>query len=636
MKKTSESDSSSLLRVLVEGTSGETGLEFFQTLTHGMCSALNVEGAWVTEFLPKLNHLRALAFRLQDDWVKEYEYHIDGTPCGEALRLRKMVFVPNQVLDSFPEEHDLRKLKAVSYIGAPIFDEKREIILGHLGAFSVNPMPDTEPFRQIFQLFENRAGAELRRLRLEIELRARTEEVEAIVQSAMDGILIMDEERDIVRANDAAARIFGTTDLVGQMLDKYLSVDGAEMMEPLFERVVEDPVEGSSMWIPGTFEGRSASGEKFAAEGTLSKFSLKDRTFLTLIVRNVSDRLAVERQITQLSEQTAYLREEVEWHFGEIVGESPAMQHVIRDIREVAGTDASVLVTGETGTGKELVARALHRASRRAEMPLIKVNCAAIPANLIESEFFGHEKGAFTGATAKRDGRFALADGGTIFLDEIGELPLDLQSKLLRVLQEGEFEPIGSSHTRKVDVRVIVATNRDLRAESMEGRFREDLYYRISVFPIHVPALRSRGNDVALLASEFVRRIARRDGRKAPPISETDSQRLCAYSWPGNVRELVNVVERALITGDEKRLNLNRALPTDKSSGPPVAPSEVSESKATDRILTTTEMVQFEAANIQRALAVTGGKVSGDDGAAALLEMKPSTLSSRIKALGIQ
>jgi PAS domain S-box-containing protein len=460
--------------------------------------------------------------------------------------------------------------------------------------------------------------------------------VEAIVQSAMDGILIMDEERDIVRANDAAARIFGTTDLVGQMLDRYLSVDGAEMVEPLFEKVVAGPADGSSIWIPGTFEARAASGDKFTAEGTLSKFSLKDRTFLTLIVRNVSDRLAVERQITQLSEQTAYLREEVEWHFGEIVGESPAMQHVIRDIREVAGTDASVLVTGETGTGKELVARALHRASRRAEMPLIKVNCAAIPASLIESEFFGHEKGAFTGATAKRDGRFALADGGTIFLDEIGELPLDLQPKLLRVLQEGEFEPIGSSHTRKVDVRVIVATNRDLRAESMEGRFREDLYYRISVFPIHVPALRSRGNDVALLANEFVKRIARRDGRRAPLISEADSQRLCAYSWPGNVRELVNVVERALITGDEKRLNLNRALPADKSSGPAVAISDAAESKMADSILTSSEMLQFETENIQRALAATDGKVSGNSGAAALLGMKPSTLSSRIKALGIR
>ncbi len=633
MSSSGQKDIPALLRVLVEGTSGETGLEFFRGLAQGMTDAMEVEGAWVTEYLPDLCHLRALAFRLRSGWVPEYEYHIDGTPCGEALRRREVVFVTDRVLEAFPQEHDLRKLDAVSYIGAPLFDSAGERILGHIGAFGTRAMPDTPTFQQIFRLFANRAGAELRRLKLEQELRSRTDQMEAILQSAMDAILIVDEERDIVRANAAASRVFESPVLVGQMLDRFLSVDGAEKFEPLFERVAAEGNPSFSLWLPGTFEARSASGRKFEAEGTLSKFPLGERSYFTLIVRNVSDRLEAERRISHLQEQAAYLREEVDWHFGEIVGESPPMRRVIQEIGEVAGTDASVLITGETGTGKELVARAVHRASRRAAMPLIRVNCAAIPANLIESEFFGHEKGAFTGATSRRDGRFALADGGTIFLDEIGELPVDLQSKLLRVLQEGEFEPVGSSRTRKVNVRVIAATNRDLRQEALAGRFREDLYYRISVFPLHVPALRARGQDIALLAREFARKLSARDGRPMPPISAAALQRLCAYSWPGNVRELVNVIERALITSDGTGLNLERALPSDPAEAATTRPE--SDAQRTERVFTSREMAEWEVANIRRALAATKGRVAGASGAAALLGMKPTTLSSRIKALDI-
>jgi transcriptional regulator with GAF, ATPase, and Fis domain len=260
------------------------------------------------------------------------------------------------------------------------------------------------------------------------------------------------------------------------------------------------------------------------------------------------------------------------------------------------------------------------------------VNCAAIPGTLMESEFFGHERGAFTGATAKREGRFALADGGTIFLDEVGELPLDLQAKLLRVLQEGEFEPLGSPRTRKVDVRVIAATNRDLEAMVAEGKFREDLFYRLNVFPLRVPPLRERGTDVALLARSFAERFARRMGRRLDPLHPDDLRRLQDYAWPGNVRELQNVIERAIILSSGSRLDLCRAMPGGAAPTPPPE-AEVATSGA--RILTAGELESIERANIERALAACGGKISGEGGAAQRLGLAPSTLSSRLKALGI-
>jgi transcriptional regulator with GAF, ATPase, and Fis domain len=263
----------------------------------------------------------------------------------------------------------------------------------------------------------------------------------------------------------------------------------------------------------------------------------------------------------------------------------------------------------------------------------VRVNCAAIPGTLIESEFFGHERGAFTGASTRRDGRFALADGGTIFLDEVGELPLDLQAKLLRVLQEGEFEPLGSTRTRKVDVRVVAATNRDLGAMVAEGRFREDLFYRLNVFPLRVPPLRERGADVALLARTFAERFARRMGRRLGPLDPDDIRRLQEYPWPGNVRELQNVIERAIILSTGSRLDLARAMPaTAAPAPPPVAVDAGSES----RLLTAKEIEALERANIERVLAACAGKISGESGAARRLGLAPSTLSSRMKALGIQ
>jgi transcriptional regulator with GAF, ATPase, and Fis domain len=334
----------------------------------------------------------------------------------------------------------------------------------------------------------------------------------------------------------------------------------------------------------------------------------------------------------RLEEECEYLREEVREasSFGELIGSSPALAAVGRQIDLVAPTDASVLILGETGTGKELVAREIHRRSARAEKALIKVNCAAVPRELYESEFFGHVKGAFTGALRDRAGRFELADGGTLFLDEVGEVPLELQGKLLRVLQEGELERVGEERARRVDVRIVAATNRDLRKDAEAGRFRRDLYFRLNVFPIEIVPLRQRPEDIPLLAEHFLRQAALRYGRPAPSLRRADVQQLRRYDWPGNVRELRHILDRAVITGGN-RLHLDLPVTDQALRGEGVAPA----TPEPDRILTAGEMTALERANIERALRATKGKIYGEDGAAKLLGLKPTTLASRIKALGI-
>lgn len=334
----------------------------------------------------------------------------------------------------------------------------------------------------------------------------------------------------------------------------------------------------------------------------------------------------------RLELENEYLREEVQQtaSFGELIGQSPALQAVTRQIELVAPTNSSVLILGESGTGKEVVAREIHNRSRRADRPLIKVNCAAIPRELYESEFFGHAKGAFTGALRDRAGRFELAHGGTLFLDEIGEIPLDLQAKLLRVLQEGEIERIGEERTRKVDVRIIAATNRNLRAEAESGRFRQDLYYRLSVFPMELPPLRKRPMDIPLLADRFLQRFARQLGRSRLRLTKANIQELQGYAWPGNVRELQHVLERASIVAIDGRLHFDFPIPNAKqhSSHLDTAPSP--------RILREDELRELEANNIRAAIAQCQGKIYGDNGAAMLLGIKPTTLNSRIKSLGIK
>jgi transcriptional regulator with GAF, ATPase, and Fis domain len=346
----------------------------------------------------------------------------------------------------------------------------------------------------------------------------------------------------------------------------------------------------------------------------------------------------IERLRAQLELENAYLREEVvdAGAFGDIIGKSPPLANLLEQVTLVAPTNASVLILGESGTGKELLAREIHRRSLRSDRPMIKVNCAAIPAELYESEFFGHVKGAFTGAVADRAGRFQAADGGTLFLDEVGEIPLALQGKLLRVLQEGSYERIGEEVTRQVDVRIIAATNRDLKKEVAAGRFRQDLYYRLNVFPIEVVPLRLRKEDIPLLAEHFLRTISAKMNRPAPGLTRSLVVELQAYGWPGNVRELQNVVERAIITSRSGRLRFD--LPQGRPSLPvPVPCTGVAISSPEEPgILTENEVRQQIRSNIATALTRCRGKIYGPDGAAALLGVSPTTLCSRIQRLKIR
>jgi len=321
----------------------------------------------------------------------------------------------------------------------------------------------------------------------------------------------------------------------------------------------------------------------------------------------------------------------------EIVGVSQALARVLEQVRVVANTDATVLILGETGVGKELIARRIHDESSRQRGPMITMNCASIPRDLFESEFFGHVRGAFTGATRDRAGRVEAADGGTLFLDEVGEIPLELQGKLLRTLQHLSFERVGDHRTRRADVRFIAATNRHLDHEISVGRFRLDLYFRLSVFPIEVPPLRSRPEDITILAQHFLSYLAVKAGRAAPHLSSAQVRRLQAHDWPGNARELKNVLERTFILSGDGPLQLDLALPASALSPMGHAPS------AKDRIpvpvqgfFTASEFEQLERQNMVGVLEAAHWKISGDGGAAALLGMKPSTLASRLKALNIQ
>jgi transcriptional regulator with GAF, ATPase, and Fis domain len=345
----------------------------------------------------------------------------------------------------------------------------------------------------------------------------------------------------------------------------------------------------------------------------------------------------IERLRAQVEAENVYLQEEVREAkaFGEIIGRSLPMLQVLRQLEMVAPTDATVLVLGESGTGKELVAREIHQRSRRREHPLIRVNCASVPRDLYESEFFGHVKGAFTGAIKDRSGRFEAAHQGTLFLDEVGEIPLELQSKFLRVLQERQYERVGDERTRKVDVRLIAATNRDLKKEVEEGRFRQDLYYRLNVFPIEVPPLRERKEDIPVLTEHFLEHSAQRLHLPARRLTEAHARLLMSYDWPGNVRELQNAVDRALILAQNGALHFDipvtqvETVPS-RGEGPTIDP----ESAAV--ILTEAEVRQWEAQNTLAALTKAGWKIHGEGGAAALLGLKPTTLLSRIKKLNLK
>lgn len=413
----------------------------------------------------------------------------------------------------------------------------------------------------------------------------------------------------------------------------------------------ENPWIADHDWVVSeSINGFAAQALKFKDDilGVIAIFSRKNisqenfqwlRVFAeqaSIAIANARAFEEIDKLRRQLEVENEYLKEEINESSPHkfLIGESPVWTKILQQIDLVGPSEATVLLTGESGTGKEMVARALHEAGPRRERPMIRVNCAAISTELFESEFFGHAKGAFTGAIKDRVGRFQLADGGTIFLDEIGELPLGLQGKLLRVLQEKQFERVGEDRTRTVDVRVIAATNRDLWAEVEKGRFRQDLYYRLSVFPIHLPPLRERKEDIEPLAKHFFRLLTTKFNNKSVKLRSDDIKVLLDYAFPGNVRELQNIIERAIITAATDRLRFTIPEAVGRLADPLASKNEP-DNDTTLGVMNYLELKELERENLILALKQTGYKIYGSDGAAVLLRVKPTTLVSRIKSMKI-
>ena len=463
---------------------------------------------------------------------------------------------------------------------------------------------------------------------------------ELILNAAGEGIYGLDSEGNTTFVNPAAAEMIGWNpeELIGKSQHKILHhsrADGSHYPGtecPIYAafndgkvHTVKDEVfwrkDGSSFPVEYV---STPIWEKGKLVGAVVVFRdvTKEREAENALREAYSE---VEKLKDQLEQENIYLQEEIKWeyNFADIIGKSNAIKKVLKKIEQVAQTNSTVLILGETGTGKELLARAVHNNSKRINRPLVKVNCSALPANLIESELFGHERGAFTGAIAKKIGRFELADGGTIFLDEIGDLPLELQAKLLRVLQEGEFERLGNPNTIKVNTRVIAATNRDLEAAIDKGDFREDLFYRLNVFPLNSPALRDRKEDIPLLVKHFCEKLSVKVGKRVKSVKKNVMDRLLEYNWPGNVRELENVIERAVIISESSTLQLGEWLPKLKAVDHHSDSNEIS------------TLEELERQHIIKTLELTNGRVSGEQGAARILGLNSSTLESRMRKLGI-
>lgn len=472
-------------------------------------------------------------------------------------------------------------------------------------------------------------------------LRESEEKYRAIFNQAVEGIYQSTPKGTFLNANPALSHLLGyesaqalmeaVTDIGGQFyVERERRNEFCRLMEQSdviteFESQVYRQ-DGTPMWISENARViRNEEGTPQWYEGFVVDISARKEAEQLLKATN------------RLQAENMYLQEEVieARAFGDLVGQSPALANVIRQIDLVAPTEATVLILGESGTGKELVAREIHKRSQRQDQPLIRVNCASIPKELYESEFFGHVKGAFTGAVKDRAGRFEAADGGTLFLDEVGEIPLDLQSKFLRVLQEQQYERVGEERTRNVDVRIIAATNRDLKKEAEADRFRQDLYYRLNVFPLEIVPLRERKEDIPLLAEHLLTLAAKKFNCHKPRLTKSLVAKLQRYDWPGNIRELQNVIERSLIVSEQKELQFD--LPQSGVGGSSVRTAAgPSEGIIEEEIVKENEMRQRERNNTTAALRKSDWKIYGPGGAAELLGIKPTTLVARIKKMAIQ
>src|SRR6516162_4818315 len=612
------------LRAIVEGTAAHTGEAYFESLVRHLAAAVGTRYAFVAEF-PGGTRVRSLAYWCRDRITDNVEWDVIGTPCEDVVR-GNLCHYPTGVRARFPDDRPLVDWGIESYLGVPLCDAQGRR-LGHLAVFDERPMP-AEPRKLFtFRIFAARAAAELERLQFEKQLLEREEQYRDLFAEAPIGYVKEDLQSRFLTANRAALRILGlkpeevagtvgmslvadTPDAQRRAREALASVRrGTDTSGVVLELRRKD--NGCPVWVQ--WWSKPEPNEKYTR---------------TMIV-DITERVLMEQEKARLQQQNLYLQEEIKsvHNFEEIIGQSPALTAVLDNVRRVAETDTGVLITGETGTGKELIARAIHSSIRRKDKPLIKINCAALPAGLVESELFGHEKGAFTGAIARRVGRFELAHGGTIFLDEIGELPADAQAKLLRVLQEHEFDRVGGTAPIRVDVRVLAASNRDLLQMVREKTFREDLYYRLSVFPLHLPSLRDRKEDIPPLALFLVNKLAARIGKRIDGIDQDTMRRLIAYAWPGNVRELENVIERAVIFAAGPALEIGAdVLPA--SVEPPACEPHIPEQPAT--------LEATEREHILNVLGQTGWVVQGSRGAAKILGLHPNTLRSRMKKLGIR
>jgi formate hydrogenlyase transcriptional activator len=634
-----------------EAVSGKTGEAFFRSLVRHLAHALHADYVFVGALQPDGERITMLAAYGPNGEAEAIEHALAETPCALVVQ-RQVCSYPSGVRKLFPQDKLLTKLNAEGFIGSPMVDSSGRC-LGLICAITARPLENPKLAEALMTIFAGRAGTELERKNYEDALAHSEERFRSFVVHGNEGVmwckleqpLSMDLPEDeqlehfykytyVADCNDQAARIFGfakAEDLIGARLEVISSRSDPAFVERLRAGIRNGWV---SSQVERTFQGRDLlmTRSGVVENGKLQSVwtTARDITALKQAeaeVLRLNDELKRHlEQLTalkaQLEQDNAYLQDEIrsEHNLGDMVGGSPKFSELTERIQLVASTSATVLITGETGTGKELVAWAIHNLSTRRKRPLVKVNCAAISAGLVESELFGHVKGAFTGATERRVGRFEYADGGTLFLDEVTELPLETQAKLLRVLQEQEFEPVGSNRTLKVDVRLIAATNRNLADLVREGRFRMDLYYRLLVVPVDVPPLRERRDDIPLLAGHFVRRLSRQFGRRVERISEGMLRELVAYDWPGNIRELENFLARAIVLcpGDTLDMPL---LPTE-SNAPTVNHSRSLE--ATER------------KHIESVLASTGWVIEGPNGAAAILKMNPSTLRSRMRRLGIK
>jgi PAS domain S-box-containing protein len=552
----------------------------------------------------------------------------------------------------FPRDLMLAQIGAQGYVGSPLIDTAGRC-LGLVCAITRRPLQHPKLAEALLQLVAIHAVAELERENYQEALKRSQQRLADFVVHGKEAIarvdleqpvplhLPEDEKIDLIYrhayvgdCNDQAARLFGRNnaeELIGARLTEVAPREDPEQIERLRagfrtnwkNSQVERTFRGRTILL--TRDGIIKDGAAYGAWMTardITDLKQSEAEILRLnseLEQRVAELTALRGRLEQ---DNAYLLEEIkaDHDHNEMVGDSPRFLELLDKIRLVANTSATVLITGETGTGKELVARAIHNLSPRRDRPLVKINCAAISAGLVESELFGHVKGAFTGATERRVGRFEHAHGGTLFLDEVTELPLESQSKLLRVLQEQEFEPVGSNRTVKIDVRVLAASNRNLAEAVRDGRFRMDLYYRLQVIPVDVPPLRERREDIPPLATHFVARLSRQFGRRVNHIREETMRQLMAYDWPGNVRELENFLARAVVLSSGEVLD---------------APLELMAARGTPEASPPQSLEDAERRHVERVLSSTGWVVEGPKGAAGILQMNPSTLRSLMKRLGI-